>query len=85
MAAATFLSRPLFIQGKGWTQADARVQRNDSVIAALLIFTISGSIMAVASGSLYGSGREIDHVLDMSAALEPAVGSSPSASFSPVR
>ncbi len=74
MAAATFLSRPLFIQGKGWTRADLKVQRNDSIIAALLIFTISGAIMAVASGSLYGTGTEISHVLDMSGALEPSVG-----------
>lgn len=74
MAAATFLSRPLFIQGKGWTKADYKVQRNDSIIAGLLIFTISGSIMAVASGSLHGTGKEISHVLDMSGALEPSVG-----------
>ncbi len=74
MAAATFLSRPLFIQGKGWTKADFKTQRNDSIVAALLIFTISGSIMAVASGSLHGKGNEITHVLDMSGALEPSVG-----------
>lgn len=74
MAAATFLSRPLFIQGKGWTKKDFATQRNDSIVAALLIFTISGSIMAVASGSLYGEGNEITHVLDMSKALEPSVG-----------
>ncbi len=74
MAAATFLSRPLFIQGKGWTKADFKTQRNDSIIAGVLIFTISGSIMAVASGSLYGSGKEITHVLDMSGALEPSLG-----------
>ncbi|MBB4080729.1 Mn2+/Fe2+ NRAMP family transporter [Lewinella aquimaris] len=74
MAAATFLSRPLFIQGKGWTMDDFRTQKNDSIIAALLIFTISGSIMAVASGSLYGQGKEITTVLDMSGALEPSVG-----------
>lgn len=74
MAAATFLSRPLFIQGKGWTKADLKIQRNDSIIAAVLIFCISGSIMAVASGSLYGSETEITHVLDMSKALEPSVG-----------
>lgn len=74
MAAATFLSRPLFIQGKGWTKADFTTQRNDSIVAALLIFTISGSIMAVASGSLHGSGTEITHVLDMSKALEPSAG-----------
>ncbi|MDW7693900.1 Nramp family divalent metal transporter [Flammeovirgaceae bacterium SG7u.111] len=74
MASATFLSRPLFIQGKGWTKSDFKVQKNDSIIAALLIFTISGAIMAVASASLYGTGKEITHVLDMSDALEPSVG-----------
>ncbi|MEO0471149.1 MAG: Nramp family divalent metal transporter [Bacteroidota bacterium] len=74
MAAATFLSRPLFIQGKGWTKADLKTQRNDSIISACLIFTISGAIMAVASGSLHGTGTEITHVLDMSGALEPSVG-----------
>jgi Mn2+/Fe2+ NRAMP family transporter len=74
MAAATFLSRPLFIQGKGWTAKDMKRQRNDSIIAAVLIFTISGSIMAVASGSLYGQGNEITQVLDMSQALEPSAG-----------
>ncbi|MEP1032638.1 divalent metal cation transporter [Ekhidna sp.] len=74
MAAATFLSRPLFIQGKGWTKEDYKIQKNDSIVAALLIFFISGSIMAVASGSLFGQGNEITHVLDMSAALKPAAG-----------
>ena len=74
MAAATFLSRPLFIQGKGWTKADYKAQKNDSIVAALLIFIISGSIMAVASGSLFGNGHEITHVLDMSKALEPSLG-----------
>ena len=74
MASATFLSRPLFIQGKGWTKKDYAVQKKDSIIAALLIFVISGSIMAVASGSLHGTGTEITHVLDMSKALEPSVG-----------
>ncbi|MFY0606549.1 MAG: divalent metal cation transporter [Cyclobacteriaceae bacterium] len=74
MASATFLSRPLFIQGKGWTMDDFKTQRNDSIIAAILIFIISGSIMAVASGSLYGTGSEIKHVLDMSGALEPSAG-----------
>ena len=74
MAGATFLSRPLFIQGKGWNMDDFKTQRNDSIVAAILIFIISGSIMAVASGSLHGNRHEITHVLDMSKALEPSVG-----------
>ena len=74
MAAATFLSRPLFIQGKGWTLKDFKTQKNDAWVASILIFIISGSIMAVASGSLYGTGTEITHVLDMSSTLKPSVG-----------
>ncbi len=74
MASATFLSRPLFIQGKNWAKEDFSTQRNDAIVAAILIFSISGAIMAVASGSLYGSGKEITHVLDMSGALKPAAG-----------
>ena len=74
MAAATFLSRPLFIQGKGWTLKDFKTQKNDAWVASILIFLISGSIMAVASGSLYGTGTEITHVLDMSSTLKPSVG-----------
>lgn len=74
MAAATFLSRPLFIQGKGWTQKDQVTHRNDGIVAAILIFIISGSIMSVSAGSLYGSDTEITKVLDMSGALTPLAG-----------
>jgi Mn2+/Fe2+ NRAMP family transporter len=74
MASATFISRPLFIQGKGWTKKDFKIQKQDSIVAALLIFSISGAIMAVASGGLHGNGVEITHVLDMSKALEPSAG-----------
>ncbi|MDW3192785.1 MAG: divalent metal cation transporter [Cytophagales bacterium] len=74
MAAATFLSRPLFIQGKGWTREDQVTHRNDGIVAAILIFIISGSIMSVSAGSLYGTGTEITKVLDMSGALTPLAG-----------
>ena len=74
MAAATFLSRPLFIKGKGWTIKNLKQQKKDAIIAALLIFLISGSIMALASGTLFYEGKEIIHVLDMAKTLEPIAG-----------
>ena len=74
MASATFLSRPLFIQGKGWKMSDFNTQKKDTFIAAVLIFIISGSIMTVANGSLFGKGVQFTHVLDMSRALEPTLG-----------
>lgn len=74
MAAATFLSRPLFIQGKGWGMANLKQQKKDAFVAAFLVFIISASVMAVAQGALFHEGKKITHVLDMVNALEPIAG-----------
>lgn len=74
MAAATFISRPLFIQGKGWGKENINEQRKDAAWAALLIFIISGSIMAVAMGAFFEKGQVVNKVLDMVYALEPVAG-----------
>jgi len=74
MAAATFLSRPLFIKGKGWTIKNLKQQKKDSITAAVLIFVISATIMAVASGALFYEGKEVTLVLDMANTLEPIAG-----------
>ena len=74
MAAATFISRPLFIQGKGWSKDNFKDQRKDALWAALLIFIISSAIMAVAMGALYEKGEPVTKVLDMVYALEPVAG-----------
>ncbi|MEO0339144.1 MAG: Nramp family divalent metal transporter, partial [Bacteroidota bacterium] len=74
MAAATFISRPLFIQGKGWTIKDLAKQRRDALWAGILIFFISGSIMAVAMSAFYEDGKVVSKVLDMVYALEPIAG-----------
>lgn len=74
MAAATFLSRPLFVKGKNWSIKDLGTQRKDAISAAILVFVISGSIMAVASGALYHQGNPVNNVLDMAKPLEPIAG-----------
>ncbi|WP_298893441.1 Nramp family divalent metal transporter [uncultured Psychroserpens sp.] len=74
MAAATFLSRPLFVKGKGWTIKNLKQQKKDAITAAILIFIISGTIMAVAAGALFYKGIEVNHVLDMANTLEPVAG-----------
>ena len=74
MAAATFLSRPLFIKGKGWTIENLKDQSRDSIYAALLIFFISGSIMTIAAVTLHGEGKTITKVFDMIYSLEPVLG-----------
>ncbi|WP_338027339.1 divalent metal cation transporter [Colwellia maritima] len=74
MAAATFLSRPLFIQGKGRTIADRGQQKKDAIVAAILVFIISGAVMAVAAGALFHDGKKVTDVVDMVSALEPIAG-----------
>ncbi|GHC53987.1 Nramp family divalent metal transporter [Ulvibacter litoralis] len=74
MASATFLSRPLFVKGKGWTIENLDQQKKDSITAAILIFVISGVIMAVAAGALFYQGKEVTQVLDMANTLEPVAG-----------
>ena len=74
MASATFLSRPLFVKGKGWTIKNLDQQKKDSITAAILIFVISGTIMAVASGALFHQGKIVTEVLDMANTLEPVAG-----------
>lgn len=74
MAAATFISRPLFIKGKGWTKDNLKEQQKDAFWAAMLIFIISGAIMAVAMGAFYEDGKIVTRVLDMVTALEPVAG-----------
>jgi manganese transport protein len=74
MASATFLSRPLFVKGKGWTIKHLKQQKRDAITAAILIFVISGFIMAVAAGALFYQGKEVTQVLDMANTLEPVAG-----------
>ncbi|MEN8788383.1 MAG: divalent metal cation transporter [Flavobacteriaceae bacterium] len=74
MAAATFLSRPLFVKGKGWTIKNLDQQKKDAIVAAILVFIISGSVMAVASGALFHQGTPVTKVLDMANTLEPVAG-----------
>jgi Mn2+/Fe2+ NRAMP family transporter len=74
MAAATFLSRPLFVKGKGWNMNNLSQQKKDSIIAACLVFVISASVMAVASGALFHQGQPVTKVLDMVNTLEPVAG-----------
>jgi Mn2+/Fe2+ NRAMP family transporter len=74
MAAATFLSRPLFVKGKGWTNKNLKQQKRDAITAAVLIFVISATIMAVAAGALFYEGKEVTQVLDMANTLEPVAG-----------
>lgn len=75
MAAATFLSRPLFLQGKGWDINNIKDQDKDALIAAMLIFFVSGTIMAISAAALSDRSVSINSVMDMAQVLDPILGS----------
>lgn len=74
MAAPTFVVRPLLMKEKGWTKDKLKEQWRDSLISALLMFVISGSVMICAASVLHAKGKTIENVLDMANSLEPFAG-----------
>lgn len=74
MASATFLSRPLFIQTKGWGINDVGMQSKDAINASVFIFLISAAILVISASTLYEDGKKVEKVLDMVGTLEPIAG-----------
>jgi Mn2+/Fe2+ NRAMP family transporter len=70
-----FIIRTTLVKEAGWTLADARKQRNDAIVAVVMMFVISGSIMAAAAGTLYIEGLGLDSATQMIGLLEPLAGS----------
>ena len=74
MAAPTFVTRPLIIREKGFGGDSLRKEFIDACVSAILMFVISGTIVAVATGVLFAQGKGIDRILDMATTLEPVAG-----------
>lgn len=74
MAAPVFVSRPLFIRGKGWGKENIKEQARDAMVCAILMFIVSASIIVSATGALFHEGKVINKVLDMVYTLEPVAG-----------
>ena len=70
-----FIIRTTLVKEAGWTIADAPRQRNDAIVAVVMMFVISGSIMAAAAGTLYAEGLGLDNASQMVGLLEPLAGS----------
>jgi len=74
MAAATFITRPLFLQASGWTKVDKKIQSKDAIMANVGLFVIGTTIMLIAMETLHREGKTVEKVLDMVGTLEPIAG-----------
>jgi manganese transport protein len=74
LTAPTFVVRSVLLKEKKWTLKQLKHQRKDALVAALLMFMVSGSIMACAAGTLYIINKPVEEVITMVTLLEPLLG-----------
>ena len=74
LSAATFVTRPLFLQANKWTKEDRSRQKKDAIIANAGLFIIGTSILLIATETLFKEGKEIKKIIDMVGILEPIAG-----------
>jgi len=70
-----FIIRTTLVREAGWTIADSGKQRNDAIVAVVMMFVISASIMASAAGTLHAEGVGLEKASQMIGLLEPLAGS----------
>ena len=69
-----FIIRTTLVKEAGWTLEDARTQRNDAVLAVVMMFVISAAVMAAAAGTLHAEGLGLSKASQMITLLEPLAG-----------
>ncbi|MCF7804882.1 MAG: Nramp family divalent metal transporter [Candidatus Marinimicrobia bacterium] len=74
LAGSVIVMRSFIVTDKGWTLADLRKERKDSIASAILIFVISGVIMIVAAATMHAQGIRVNEAIDMAFTLEPLLG-----------
>ncbi len=74
LSAATFITRPLFLQANNWTIVDRKLQKRDAIIANVGLFIIGTAILMIATTTLHKEEKEINKIIDMVGILEPIAG-----------
>lgn len=69
-----FIIRTTLVKEAGWSIDDLKTQRNDALFSVILMFLISGSIMAAATGTLYQEGIRLSNASQMIELLQPLAG-----------
>ncbi len=69
-----FIIRTTLVKEAGWTLKDLKIQRNDALFSAFMMFVISATIMAAAAGVLHTKGIRLENVTQMISILNPLAG-----------
>jgi len=74
LTAPTFVVRSVLLKEKKWDMKQLKHQRKDAIVAAVMMFIVSGSIMACAAGTLFIMNKPVEEVITMVTLLEPLLG-----------
>lgn len=74
LAGSVVVMRSFVITDKGWTIKDLKHAEKDSLISGILIFVVSGVVMATAAATLHVQGIHVDKAIDMAYTLVPLFG-----------
>jgi Mn2+/Fe2+ NRAMP family transporter len=74
VASCIFIVRTTLVKEAGWKVADLKIQKRDAGVSALLMFVISGAIMASAAGTLHAGSLGLSRASQMIELLEPLAG-----------
>jgi manganese transport protein len=69
-----FILRGTLVKEAGWTWEDYKTQKRDALFAGIMMFIVSASIMAAASGTLHVQGVRLENVSEMIVLLKPVAG-----------
>jgi len=72
--AIVFVMRSIVVSEKGWTIHDLKQAKTDAFWSAFFMFLLSGTIMALAAGTLYKEGTPVENAIDMVKMLVPIAG-----------
>ena len=73
-SAAVFIVRSTVVAEKGWTIANLKEEKTDSLVSASMMLLLSGVIMAVSAGTLHLMGLRLDKTIDLISLFEPIGG-----------
>jgi Mn2+/Fe2+ NRAMP family transporter len=74
MASVCVVARTYVVAESGWGMNDLKVENCDAIIAMVLTFLVSASIMASAAGTMLPAGIRVERAIDMVKSLEPLAG-----------
>ena len=74
VASVLFIVRTTLVKEAGWTIKDLHFERRDALLSTIMMFLISGSIMAAAAGTLHVKGVGLTEASQMVKLLEPFAG-----------